>query len=62
VAALALVVAGVLGLLGAPRWRGLGARYEVPEGQGARGQRVASDWDRLDAGEDPTLRDGPAPT
>jgi uncharacterized membrane protein (TIGR02234 family) len=62
VAAAALVAAGLLGLLGAARWRGLGARYEVPEAQGARGQRVASDWDRLDAGEDPTLRDGPRPT
>jgi hypothetical protein len=29
---------------------------------GARGQRVGSDWDRLDAGEDPTLRDDSQPT
>jgi uncharacterized membrane protein (TIGR02234 family) len=58
-AALVLALAGVLGWLGSSRWQGLGARYEVPEGQGARGQRVASDWDRLDAGEDPTVLDGP---
>jgi uncharacterized membrane protein (TIGR02234 family) len=62
VAAVALVVAGMLGWLGAPRWQGLGARYEVPHAQGARGQRVASDWDTLDAGEDPTLHDGPRST
>lgn len=54
-----LVAAGVGGWLGSARWSGLGARYETPgsETAGARGQRVASDWDRLDAGEDPTVRD-----
>jgi uncharacterized membrane protein (TIGR02234 family) len=51
-----LVAAAVGGWLGSGRWRGLGARYEAPDADraGARGQRVASDWDRLDAGEDPT--------
>lgn len=58
-----LVLASVAGWLGAGRWRGLGARYEAPTtSAGARGQRVATDWDRLDAGDDPTLRDGGAGT
>jgi uncharacterized membrane protein (TIGR02234 family) len=53
-----LLVAAVTGWVGAGRWRGLGARYETPTTTaGARGQRVGSDWDRLDAGDDPTLRD-----
>ena len=59
VAGTLLVLAAVLGWVGARRWRGLGARYEAPTtSAGARGQRVATDWDRLDAGDDPTLRDG----
>jgi uncharacterized membrane protein (TIGR02234 family) len=59
VAAVLLVLAAVSGWLGASRWRGLGARYEAPAtSAGARGQRVATDWDRLDAGDDPTVRDG----
>ena len=51
-----LMAAAVGGWAGARRWRGLGARYEAPgtTASGARGQRVASDWDRLDAGDDPT--------
>ncbi|KRF22567.1 Trp biosynthesis-associated membrane protein [Phycicoccus sp. Soil802] len=58
-----LLLASVAGWLGASRWRGLGARYEAPTtSAGARGQRVATDWDRLDAGDDPTLRDGGAST
>ena len=58
VAGALLVLASVAGWLGAGRWRGLGARYEAPTtSAGARGQRVATDWDRLDAGDDPTLRD-----
>ena len=58
-----LVAAAVLGWLGASRWHGLGARYEAPStSAGARGQRVATDWDRLDAGDDPTVRDGHAGT
>jgi uncharacterized membrane protein (TIGR02234 family) len=56
VAGLLFVVAAVLGWLGAAGWRGLGARYEAPTSTaGPRGQRVGSDWDRLDAGDDPTL-------
>ena len=63
VAGVLLVLASVAGWLGAGRWRGLGARYEAPTtSAGARGQRVATDWDRLDAGDDPTLRDGGAGT
>ena len=63
VAGTVLVLAAVAGWLGASRWRGLGARYEAPTtSAGARGQRVATDWDRLDAGDDPTLRDGAAGT
>lgn len=63
VAATLMLLAAVAGWLGAARWHGLGARYEAPTtSTGARGQRVATDWDRLDAGDDPTLRDGPAGT
>jgi uncharacterized membrane protein (TIGR02234 family) len=58
VAALLLVACAVGGWVGSSRWQGLGARYETPRDRaGARGQRVASDWDRLDAGEDPTDAD-----
>ena len=63
VAGVLLLLAAVAGWLGAAHWRGLGARYEAPTtSAGARGQRVATDWDRLDAGDDPTLRDGSAGT
>lgn len=57
-ASVLLLVAAGCGWVGASGWRGLGARYE-PSGTaaGPRGQRVGTDWDRLDAGEDPTLRD-----
>lgn len=63
VAVVVLLLATAGGWAGARRWRGLGARYEAPGATttGARGQRVGSDWDRLDAGEDPTLPD-PSPT
>jgi hypothetical protein len=56
VGAALLVAAAAGGWVGARRWRGLGVRYETPgaTAAGARGQRVASDWDRLDAGDDPT--------
>lgn len=58
VACVLLLVAAVGGWVGAPGWRGLGARYETPTTTaGPRGQRVGTDWDRLDAGEDPTARD-----
>ncbi len=63
-ASLLLLTAAVGGWLGSGRWRGLGARYENPTASsaGPRGQRVGSDWDRLDAGDDPTLRDEPEAT
>ena len=54
----------LLGLAGAVvgmrRWGGPSQRYEVPDGStpatsaGPRGERVASDWDELSAGRDPT--------
>ena len=62
VALLACLVA-LLGLAGAVagirRWGGPSQRYEVPDGAaadvaGPRGERVASDWDELSAGRDPT--------
>ncbi|HYN65504.1 MAG TPA: Trp biosynthesis-associated membrane protein [Ornithinibacter sp.] len=62
VALLACAVA-LLGLAGAVaglrRWGGPSQRYEVGEGAagdvaGPRGERVASDWDELSAGRDPT--------
>ena len=63
VASVLLVLAAVAGWFGASSWRGLGARYEAPgAAAGPRGQRVASDWDRLDAGDDPTARDEPSST
>jgi len=62
VALLACLVA-LLGLAGAVvgsrRWGGPSQRYEVPDDAaadvaGPRGERVASDWDELSAGRDPT--------
>jgi uncharacterized membrane protein (TIGR02234 family) len=70
VALLACAVA-LLGLAGAVvgmrRWGGPSQRYEVPEGAagdvaGPRGERVASDWDQLSAGRDPTDVGPDAPT
>ncbi|MEI2775884.1 MAG: Trp biosynthesis-associated membrane protein [Tetrasphaera sp.] len=65
-AGLLAAAAAVLGLSRAASWRGLGQRYEAPAGgdvAGARGQRVASAWERLDRGEDPTSTEpaDPAP-
>ncbi|MEO7069675.1 MAG: Trp biosynthesis-associated membrane protein [Nostocoides sp.] len=55
-AAVLLLAAALLALVGASSWGGLGRRYEAgnSDAAGPRGQRVRSDWDRLDAGEDPT--------
>ena len=60
---LLLVLAAVAGWLG----RGQLARASAPATRRRRtsarrrgAQRVATDWDRLDAGDDPTLRDGAA--
>jgi uncharacterized membrane protein (TIGR02234 family) len=63
--ALAACAVGLLGLVGAVvglrTWGGPSARYEVdparaggPDVAGPRGERVASDWDELSAGRDPT--------
>ncbi|MFC0625181.1 Trp biosynthesis-associated membrane protein [Kribbella deserti] len=49
----ALVVAGMLGVLTAHRWRGPTARYERP-GDGVAGGTPADQWKAIDAGEDPT--------
>lgn len=61
VCAVLLLGASVLGWLGSGSWRGLSDRYaRTDDGvAGPRGERVASDWDRLSAGEDPTR---PPPT
>jgi uncharacterized membrane protein (TIGR02234 family) len=57
-----LLLAAVGGLAGASRWQGLGARYETGSTTtGPRGQRVGSDWDRLDEGDDPTVAEDTAP-
>lgn len=63
IAALLMLVAAGGGWVGASSWRGLGARYEAQgtTTAGARGQRVGSDWDRLDAGDDPTVAQGTNP-
>jgi len=61
--ALGACVIALLGLVGAllglRRWGGPPQRYEAPEVgtpdvPGPRGERVASDWDELSAGRDPT--------
>jgi uncharacterized membrane protein (TIGR02234 family) len=61
VAAALLLFAAGGGWVGASSWRGLGARYEAQgaTAAGPRGQRVGSDWDRLDAGDDPTVAQTP---
>ena len=63
---LALVLGLVGALAGLRAWGGPSHRYEAPDGggrdvAGPRGERVASDWDELSAGRDPTDvgRDGP---
>lgn len=59
-AVLLLLLSGACALVGARRWSGLSSRYDAPEADGvapaagSRGERVASDWERLTAGEDPT--------
>lgn len=69
VGAILLLGAAAAAWMGAGRWQGLSARYEAPgddvdraprrgdAGQtraGTRGERVATAWDSLDAGVDPT--------
>ena len=61
--ALGAAAVALLGLVGAVvgvrSWGGPSGRYEAPVGgaepvAGPRGERVASDWDELSAGRDPT--------
>lgn len=58
--ACAVALLGLAGaVVGMRRWGGPSQRYEVREGAagdvaGPRGERVASDWDELSAGRDPT--------
>jgi uncharacterized membrane protein (TIGR02234 family) len=66
--ACAIALAGLAGaLVGMRRWGGPTRRYEVPDGTtavaaGPRGERVASDWDELSSGRDPTDVGPDAPT
>ncbi|MFL6150760.1 MAG: Trp biosynthesis-associated membrane protein, partial [Ornithinibacter sp.] len=66
--ACAIALAGLAGaLVGMRRWGGPTQRYEVPDGStgvaaGPRGERVASDWDELSSGRDPTDVGPDAPT
>ena len=62
VGALALLAAAAA-TLGLQSWSGLSSRYDSPTTvtAGARGERVGTDWDRLSAGEDPTLGPDDAP-
>jgi uncharacterized membrane protein (TIGR02234 family) len=58
-ASCAIAVVGLVGgVLGLRAWGGPSARYEVPDAgrdvAGPRGERVASAWDELSAGRDPT--------
>lgn len=55
----AVALVGLVGaILGLRAWGGPSARYEVPDAgsdvAGPRGERVASAWDELSAGRDPT--------
>jgi uncharacterized membrane protein (TIGR02234 family) len=58
VATAVAAVAWLGAVAGARRWGGPSRRYEVPATDehvaGPRGERVASDWDELSAGRDPT--------
>lgn len=55
-AAVLLLAAAGFAAAGTRSWGGLGRRYEKGDTDqaGPRGQRVRSDWERLDSGEDPT--------
>lgn len=54
--ALGALVTAALAWRGARAWPDPSAAYDRPgsERPGARGERVASDWDRLNEGDDPT--------
>ncbi|MFL6153007.1 MAG: Trp biosynthesis-associated membrane protein [Ornithinibacter sp.] len=66
--ACAIALVGLAGaVVGMRRWGGPTRRYEVPDGStavaaGPRGERVASDWDELSSGRDPTDVGPDAPT
>ena len=66
--ACAIALVGLAGaVVGMRRWGGPTRRYEVPDGgtavaAGPRGERVASDWDELSSGRDPTDVGPDAPT
>lgn len=66
--ACAVALLGLVGaVIGMRRWGGPSQRYEVADGTpavaaGPRGERVASDWDQLSAGHDPTDVGPDAPT
>jgi hypothetical protein len=51
IAVLGCVLTGLLTVVRGPRWPTMGGRYE-------REPLAKSPWQALDAGEDPTLRDG----
>lgn len=61
-AAYGLLGTSLLGALGVRRWPGPTSRYDAPVARSGsdagrarlRGERVATEWDRLTAGEDPT--------
>lgn len=60
VPALGALVTGVLAWRGVTRWPLPSAAYDRPdpEAAGRRGERVATDWERLSGGEDPTTDRG----
>ena len=60
VPALGAMVTGVLAWRGVTRWPLPSAAYDRPDAErpGRRGERVATDWERLSGGEDPTTDRG----
>jgi uncharacterized membrane protein (TIGR02234 family) len=56
-----VAAAGGLTLVRSRRWPGLGARYGPPSPGRGLPSKDGDPWTALDRGEDPTLRDGPAP-
>ena len=57
---LGAMVTGVLAWRGVTRWPLPSAAYDRPDAErpGRRGERVATDWERLSGGEDPTTDRG----
>jgi uncharacterized membrane protein (TIGR02234 family) len=53
-AGLVAVVSGLLVGVNGRRWPALGARYEAPDRQARPAETMATAWDALDRGEDPT--------